>query len=419
MSIKKLFGMVIALLVIYIFMQISFKNLNHGHTISYELITDKKKFSINETYTQNYDDELDGYYIEIAHNENIFNFQTMSNFKKENYIIEDVYYYENEKYKCIYPIFKTSDTITDIICKEGTDLIDYTKIKGIYPDIDTFASSIELYNSDNYIDNKDDKIEKDSLIYYKNNRKNEYISIENYKGIYLLNNDIENIKLFNKDIYTKNISGFIDKYYVVADYNKEYSVNEIYLINIKDGSKTTLTRDNKISLDSYVQGIVDNKLYFIDKDNKIQYEITLSRINKIGSINDDIKVYQNKKWSRINFNEALNIKFDNYSIDTQLNNIKYEKVDKYGNNVSGYYYMYENDKDEYKVYKSNIQNPTYRKYLFNTTSIDNIVYIEDAIYYVYKDSIYRYSDNTLSKVIVEYPEIKFNKNLKFGIYVEK
>ena len=157
-------------------------------------------------------------------------------------------------------------------------------------------------------------------------------------------------------------------------------------------------------------------MYFIDKDNKIQYEITSSKINKIGSITDDIKIYENKKWKRINFNEAINIKFDSYSVDNTLNNIKYERVDKYGNNVSGYYYMYEKNGDEYKVYRANIQNSIHRKYLFNTTNIDNIIYSGENIYYIYDDAIYKYSDDTLSKIIVKYPEIKFNKNLKFGVY---
>ena len=403
MSLKKLFGMVIALLVIYILIQMSFKNLNHGHTISYEITNDKKKFSINEIYTQNYEDELDNYYIEITHNKDKFYIQTMNNFKKENYIIEDVYYYENDNYKCIYPVFKTIETVTDIICKQGNDLIDYTKIKGKYDDIDAFATSIESYDSSNFVDNKDNTIEKDSIIYYKNNIKDEYIAIENYKGIYLLNNDIKDIRMFNKDIYIKNISGFIDKYYVVADYNKQYSVNEIYLINIKNGEKTTLTRDNEISLDSYMQGIVDNKLYFLDKDNKIQYEVTLNKINKIGSLDNDIKIYANKKWKRINFNEAINnnVKFNDYIMDNTLNNIEYEKVEKNGNNLSGYYYMYEKNGDEYKVYRTNIQNITYRKYLFNTTNIDNIVYINDTVYYIYEDTIYKYSDKTGSRTILK------------------
>ena len=304
------------------------------------------------------------------------------------------------------------------MCKNGNDIENYTNIKGKYADIDQFVLTLKKYNPSNFIDSSDSKITNNSIIYYKeNNTENNTIALENYKGLYLIKDDIKNIKLFNKDVYTKNISGFIDNYYVVANYNKEFDSNEIYLINLNDGKKTTLTRDKAISLDSIYQGVVNNKLYFIDKSNKIQYEVTKDRINKYGDINSNIKVYKNKKWDEISFRKSTTNEYimSDYKIDNTFNNIKYEKVDKIGNKFSGYYYLYEKRNGEYKVYRVNTRNINIRKYLFTTTNINNVVYKDDIVYYINKDTIYKYSEKSGNKSILKSSELEFNDNIKFEV----
>lgn len=418
MNIKKLFIMTFILLIIYVLIQMSFKDLNHGHEIKYEIKTEKKQFNVLEVFTQNYKDEMDNYYFEINYNNTIFNIQTNNIFNKKNYVISDIYYYENNDYKCIYPIFKTENIVVDVMCKNGNDIENYTNIKGKYADIDQFVLTLKKYNPSNFIDSSDSKITNNSIIYYKeNNTENNTIALENYKGLYLIKDDIKNIKLFNKDVYTKNISGFIDNYYVVANYNKEFDSNEIYLINLNDGKKTTLTRDKAISLDSIYQGVVNNKLYFIDKSNKIQYEVTKDRINKYGDINSNIKVYKNKKWNEISFRKSTTNEYimSDYKIDNTFNNIKYEKVDKIGNKFSGYYYLYEKINGEYKVYRVNTRNINIRKYLFTTTNINNVVYKDDVVYYINKDTIYKYSEKSGNKSILKSSELEFNGNIKFEV----
>ena len=417
MNVKKLFIMTFILLVIYILIQISFKGLNHGHDIEYELSTDKKKFEIREIFTQNYDDEEDNYYFEISYNDVTFNIHTNYDFKKHNYVISDVYYFENDSYKCIYPVFKTDDIITDVLCKLGNDIENYTNIKGMYADIDEFVLSIVEYDSSKFLSNEENIISEDSINYYKGNSNNELIALENYKGIYIINDVIDNIKLFSKDIYTKNISGFIDNYYAVANYNNDYDFNEVFVINLDSGKKSVLTRDKSISFDSIYQGAVDNKLYFIDKTNKVQYEVSNKRISKYGDVDSNIKVYKNNSWNEINFYDATNSEYimSDYEIDNTFNNIKYAKVDKLGNKMSGYYYLYEKVDSVYRVYKVSVQNINIRKYLFTTTNINNIVYLNDSVYYINKDSIYRYSDNDGNKIVLRSSELEFNNNIKFTI----
>ena len=104
-----------------------------------------------------------------------------------------------------------------------------------------------------------------------------------------------------------------------------------------------------------------------------------------------------------------------YKIDNTFNNIKYEKVDKIGNKFSGYYYLYEKINGEYKVYRVNTRNINIRKYLFTTTNINNVVYKDDVVYYINKDTIYKYSEKSGNKSILKSSELEFNDNIKFKV----
>ena len=106
--------------------------------------------------------------------------------------------------------------------------------------------------------------------------------------------------------------------------------------------------------------------------------------------------------------DAINGKtFNNY----YTNDIKgYDKVDKVGN----YYYMYQKENDHYKVYRADIQNKKIKTYLFNTTNPNNIIYLDDTIYYQNKNTFYYYQ-NASYKVITN-TELEFNNDISFGVY---
>ena len=62
---------------------------------------------------------------------------------------------------------------------------------------------------------------------------------------------------------------------MIADYDNKYEFNKFYLIDIKKGKKETITSNQSISIDSYVQGSYKNDIYLFDKNNKIQYQINI------------------------------------------------------------------------------------------------------------------------------------------------
>ena len=244
-------------------------------------------------------------------------------------------------------------------------------------------------------------------IYKENIKKNTYIALETYKGLKLFNGKETEIKLFENDVYKKPISIFTDKYYLVADYNSEYTFNKMNLVNIINGEKITIRSYDDISFDSYIMGEVEGKIYLFDKENNKEYEIDLEEkmINQIGNKNNII--YYNGKWTTITLNEAKSGK----KFTTHKDIKGYEKVDK----INNYYYFYKKDNNKYQVYRADKNNKNLKTYLFDTTDITNITYINDNIYYKYLNTFNIYSRNGSRKLISD-KEIEFNSDISFGIY---
>jgi hypothetical protein len=130
-----------------------------------------------------------------------------------------------------------------------------------------------------------------------------------------------------------------------------------------------------------------------------------------------IKNYQNGEWTEGNIYDAINNKLlftDSVSL-SDFNGISYARVDKVGGEKSGFYYLYENTKNGYNVYRVNAQNYNSKIYLFTTNNIDNIVYDQDRV--CYKDDVYIkcYQDSIGVKLIVKNKEISFNNSLIFDV----
>ncbi len=421
---KKLLYLLVFLLIVYFGLEFSFIKLSKGHNVEYKIVTNKSEFLVKEIYTHR-KNELKSYYFEIDYNNNTFNFQTLENFKSANYIIKEIYSYSNDNYNCIYPIFKDERTVTDVICKKDNIQYLYNTIKGKDKQLDKFVSSLNNYNENNFKYSTKNKIEATPVTLYTDNIVDKhYLYLSNYRGIYLINkkDNIRNIELFNSDIYNNKINGIVNENYITANYNKDYKFNEFYLVNIKNGKRKEIISDKAISLDSYNQGSIDNDLYLFNRSDKIQYRINVKNktVSKIGSTSKGIQLYKNQKFIVGSAYDAYNkeLTFNKYSYSNKFNNKTYSKVDKVGNKISGYYYLYEKQDNYYNVYKVSMQNKNILTYLFKTTDINNIEYVEGYIYYKYGNNLYYYKDNLTSKVLLKNTEFEFNNTIKFGIFVD-
>lgn len=427
----KVLKLLIVMSILYIIIQFGFKFIEKGHQLEYKIKTDDHEFIVKEIYTQNVKNEMDNYYLEMVIGNSTFDYQTFNNFNMQSKIVKNIYYFNDENYECILPVFVKDMVLSDIICKNGNVYQNYHNIKNKDANLDAFAVSLNKigYNVSKFDENLTPITSEQTITLYNNLLENHYLALENYKGIYTINkknNDkIYNSSLFSNDIYTKELSAFVGKYYLVADYTKQYRFNEFILIDTTNNLKDKISYDYDINMDSYIQGVIGNNVYLYDNKTEKQYEIDVKEkiIIEVGNKEVGYKNYVNGEFVKVQ-NNLNHFTFTKYSTDNIWNEREYPLVEKTGVTKSGYYYIYEQDGLSYHVYRSNIQNGITKTYLFtlsdsssyNVARNNNIIYIGNYIYYKDGNRIKRYSDEYGVQTILSDSELGFNKNIHFGVY---
>ena len=380
------------ILIVFLIILVIFIRKTNNKIIKYKIKANNEVFSIIEKNNKNY------YYYNIKWNKNEYPIDIFkSGIKKKS--INKIYSYSDDLYSCILPLFN-GEILTDIMCYKDSILYNYHSIKNENAKLDKYVESIKEYNifDENAItENKYNNI----ITFYDDIGKS--ISITTYKGIISKEKDI---KIFDRDVYSNKISAYVDKYYITADYNSNYEFNNFYIVNLNDNEISTVKVKNPISFDSYVQGIVDNKVYIFDPENEIQYEID-AKNKKISITSDEnIKYYSNKKWSRVSVKQAKKeLLFDYSSLDNIYN--EYDKVYENG------YYYYGIKKN--KLYRINKNSMKVKKYLIDLP-VDKITIHDNYLYYVDDNELFYYSDITGLRVVLTNREFEFNKYIKYYIY---
>ena len=208
-----------------------FNMLSKGYISEYKV----DGFKVVEKRVKRTKGEIDNYYFEIFNDDLSFNIQTFKNLSKQENVIKEIKYFEDNNYKCILPITKQDIVFSDIVCKGNDGYYNYNTIEGKDSELDEFANSLSNYRT-TFI-SSDKKAKSDSYITVYENLEDDFnLGLENYKGIYLVNKKYGfiNNELFTKDIYTKDIKelnyGYRTSYF--KD-NPQYIILEITL-NLKD-----------------------------------------------------------------------------------------------------------------------------------------------------------------------------------------
>ena len=64
-NMKKIFGMLLILVLLYLVIQVTFRFFGNGHEYKYQITTNDINFNIKEKFINNTKNELDSYYFEI------------------------------------------------------------------------------------------------------------------------------------------------------------------------------------------------------------------------------------------------------------------------------------------------------------------------------------------------------------------
>lgn len=225
---------------------------------------------------------------------------------------------------------------------------------------------------------------------YNTLTKDEYILIWKYDGFYYLNKDeYKTINLFNTNRYSNDLMYQIDAYLIFPKYDNNYLFSSFYVLDMTSGKYTEISTNYSINYDSYITGNHKNSIFLFDNKNENLYEINYKN-KKVSLIGSEIKgfiKYENKKKK-----EALK---EDYTI----------------NKIT---YFESNEKPIIAVNNTFIYDNGY-KFKYNQEEVLPINNINDTVYFIYKDNIYKY-DEGITTFIAHYFELNFNNNNNVFVY---
>lgn len=268
-----------------------------------------------------------------------------------------------DDYICINPTINGKDTY--YLCSNKEEIITKEALEGIIE---------EVIDSDFIFNKLDDE---------------EYMLIWKYDGFYYLNgiND-KSINLLSFDRYSNDLMYQIDKYIVFPKYSSDYEFSTFIVLDITTGKYKEINTNYKINYDSYYAGNYKNSLFLFDNKNEVLYEIKY-RSNKV----------------KIVGSEALG----------------YFKIEK-GKEVKATLKEYIKDKITYfnsseEVLKVVDNCINFDNYSFIYTSLGGkvIKVIDDSVYYIYDDNIFKYS-NGKTEFVCHYFELNFNNRNNIYVY---
>lgn len=406
---KKRCLFLVVLIFVYLLLQILIKNRNYS--ITYKIINGSDTFEIIETKKNKNE-----YLFQVSHKDKLYIFIVNKDFKHQNNLKKMEYYSDNDM-ECILPIFNNDEVIYDITCNKNNELIYYHNIKDIQTSLMTFRDELsKKYDMNEFNDNNQNYV-KDNLlmINYDNMVDNYKVAITNYRGLSIIDNKIVNKNIFSTDMYNRNISLFVNNYYITADYSQIYDFDKFYVINMDNNKIFEIKSDYEISFDSIIQGINSHSLYLLDTENKKQYEVNIDkkRVERIGNI-DKVKYFYNNKWIDLTYNEAITkeqfglFENRNYISDSIFQDTYYDLI-----------YTYEKEDNYYKLYLSYIDEPKIKIYLFNIYDINSVKYIDDYIYFIQDNELKYYNYKCGIKTLLKSDELIFNKNILYTILNKK
>lgn len=425
---KKLVFILVILFVLYFGVQIGFKYFGNGHNIQYEIINGDHKFQVSENLTIRHKDEHDNYYFEIKKDDFQLSFQTYYDLHKYENVIIDIKYYKDTQYECVLPIFRGDLVLFDMMCQDQSGVVFYYHdLKGKNISLDKYVTTLSEvgYDVNMWVDSLNGKTSSKEVVtvYHDNLVEDHYVALTNYKGLYTISNDdgnkIFNVSLFSKDIYERTVSTQVGRYYLTANYDSNYDFTSFILVDIMYNDNLTLKYHSKISFDSYFMGVVEDSAYLYDKKNKKQYEIDVKhrKVVEIGNETVGIKMYKNGVWSDISVSELSNknLYFDTANI-VDIDTTGYARVDKVGNKILGYYYFYRSTGNGYDVYRADVMNPKLHTYLFHTSNISSVQYVDDYVYYVDGNKIKYYQDQLGVRTLLKNSELAFNNGIAYYLH---
>lgn len=405
---KKAISLAILIICLFVIYQYGITFFKKSHEVSYTVYNNDLSFSIHENFKNGQ------YFFKISVGDYSFYLEQDNDFNKMRQVIENIDVMKSEEMLCIYPNFK-ENIQTTITCHDRTRMYSYESVKSTSL-VQQFVEYLKTNgNQPVFLKTIENKEEKSGGILYNSNALDELVTVWTYQGFSGLSKE----RSFDEsplsfDRYDNTISRLVGKYYLLPLYidNRLYEFSAVEIFDVTNNSTDTIGLGTTLSNYTYVNGIVDNRLYLFDPNTMQQVEINpKGKTAKIvASGNENAIYYYNGDWSTRNIYDFSKekISFQNFD-DTPLKSL-YSYTNVFDNKNS--YYIYDGTKI-YQVYKDFLETP---KLLFEQVGMKDIKVVDGYIYYILGNVLYKYTPNEERRAIVTYDEFSYNASNLYDIY---
>lgn len=386
------------LLIIIVIMLIPFllKIIKKDHIITYK----KNNYEINEKFSIK--EKQHKYQFTIKNKNEKYTFFIEENLNKNKKVIKEIEKYKEGNITCIIPKY-IRKKLYNTYCLEDNKQVSnyYLKDNENYKKI---LNKIKKYKI-NPIKTSDKKIKYKNIDIYQNNIIDNYAYIIwNYKGIYILkNNEILSQKFLDYDLYDNIMSTVTSRYFVLFENTSVNGIENVHCYDLKKDKYKLIKLEDKISKDSYINGVYQDKIYITDKRKKVQYtlDVKKEKLEEVGNEELDYIKYRNGKEELLNKSDFFleEVYFNNYNITDK--NIDSTDISEENNTI-----YYKKDNSFYKRYENN------DILLFNLDNVKEWSIQDKDILLLQANEVYLYNENNGLNKILEFNELNYNyKNI--------
>lgn len=413
-EVKRALSVCILLLLLFFIAQYAIVYFKQDHEASYQISKDELTFDIQEFYNKNNNDT---YYIHITTGDYQFGYTVKNNFNKRKQIIEDIELINRDGTMCIFPVFGEEHNDQNIECSSGGVLYSYEaqKTSPVAQELVNALKEKGYQNPSWQEPTATGEKTTTSTVYKDNLLDNDYITIWNYQTLEIIKkNDALEQKLSSYEKYENTHGTLVGKYYIIPVYYNQnvFDFQELVIYDIVENKTDRLDLERTMSQDTYINGIIDGKLYYMDKDNLVQLEINPAKkqYRVIGNTDLNGQMY-NGSWETVNIYDLVNEqKFQKDYSDIREIASK-NPVMTYENETD--YYYYTADGNFYRLSKRNLNLPIL---LFQQLDTKEVIFNQDTFYFLIDNSLYYYNENYGKRLILQNDELRYNDNNRIAVY---
>lgn len=414
---KKLIPIIFILAILALIAQIIIQSFIRSHEINYSIIDGSQEYLINEKMNIEEKKHIYGFKVSDKNTNNLFYFNFIHNYNKQDSVIKEIKYLEDDNLSCIFPIYK-KNLYGNLFCNYNGFQVSNSYLRQINNlSLDKFILKLK---NDGYKFAEWEKVQTNPGVaegtynIYEDNLPSDIIfSMWFYHGFYrITNGEIEKFDFLNNDKYENNMSYIVDNYMFVVNTDDvgTSGYSNYYIFDIAGGTKMKYDFDEQLSENMYFNGIYNNKLYYTDLTKKKQFSLQPKHniISEVGNVDLGFKTVKNGKLVDISAKDFLeekvyfSKKISNSKL-VELYNAKEIKKD------GDWYYFINNEGNFYKVNIYDLEHPIL---LFKFDFISEWVVKDGNIMIVSNDMLYFYNDDSGLLPILQNNELKYNyKNI--------